>query len=123
MKPILSVGRLDSKGWAKTPEEILHAVMQNYASSGYSGSTIYAGKIKSLSWRRKQDGDNPEHLCNGITNDLTELYTPFFPEELTIEVTPELKDTTSVYSVNISVTAKHDGKLYYLKDTQTNSEY
>lgn len=107
---------LNSKGYAKTPEEKLDAVLLYYQSLNPSMTNRYRGKIRSLQnaiWEAGTDSGNMERLSSIVKSDLTKILSNNFPEGATIEVVAEpISVDGSTYNLNISATVKENGKTY-----------
>lgn len=109
---------LNSKGYAKTPEEKLDAVLLYYQSLNPSMTNRYRGKIRSLQnaiWEAGTDSGNMERLTRIVKADLVMILTNNFPSGATVEVTAEpLSTDGSTYNLNISATVTENGKTYDL---------
>lgn len=109
---------LNSKGYAKTPEEKLDAIMLYYQSLNPSMTNRYRGKIRSLQnaiWQAGTDGGNIERLVSIVKDDLNMIIGNNFPEGSTIEVNAEpIATDGSTYNLIISATVVEKGKTYDL---------
>lgn len=111
------VGRLGTSGWARTPEERMAALLNNYRACAYSQSTIYSGHIKSMTMAQFRSAQDPESLATITRRDLEELYGNVFPES--VDVTADIvydENNTSRYSLEVSVTVVENGETYRLRD-------
>lgn len=109
---------LNSKGYAKTPEERLDAILTYYQSLNPSMTNRYRGKIRSLQnaiWEAGTDSNNIERLVAIVKDDLTKIVSNNFPDGATIEVTSKAERVDgATFNLLISGTVIENGKTYDL---------
>lgn len=112
------VGRLSTKGWAKTVPDKMRQALRNYESAAYSQSTIFAGKIVSWPYAQQRAIDDPDTLVTIVLRDLQTLYSSIFSNgEVNVEVDWEWADEKQVlYTLVISINVRIGEDSYDLND-------
>tara|TARA_Y100001960_G_scaffold61541_1_gene64341 strand:- start:27418 stop:27792 length:375 start_codon:yes stop_codon:yes gene_type:complete len=112
------VGRLSTKGWAKTVPDKMRQALQNYESSAYSQSTVFAGKIVSWPYAQQRANDDPEVLVSLVQRDLDNLYRSIFSNgEVNVSVGWEWEDEKEViFLLTIEIEVRVDGQSFDLND-------
>ncbi len=112
------VGRLSTKGWAKTTPDKMRQILQNYESAAYSQSTIFAGKILSWPYAQQRAIDDPDTLVTIVQRDLLNLYSSIFSNgEVEVNVAWEWADDREVvYTLIIGIEVRINGESFDLKD-------
>lgn len=107
------VGTVSTRGWAKTPEEKIHGIMNNYTESGYSQSVIYRGNIRSLAYAEQSLSQDPDAMAAKIAEDLTALYGAVFPEGCDVNVTWSWEENSNTrFNVQMAISVVENGKRY-----------
>lgn len=114
MSEQIVVGTLSTRGWAKTPEEKIREVMNNYTESGYSQSVVYRGHIRSYAYARQQCAQqDPETLAEYVNADLLVLYGNVFPEKVSVETEVVYDEVqTERFALKIAVEIYDNGIPY-----------
>lgn len=112
------VGRLSTKGWAKTVPDKMRQALRNYESAAYSQSTIFAGKIVSWPYAQQRAIDDPDTLVTIVLRDLQTLYSSIFSNgEVNVVVDWEWADEKQVlYTLVISINVRIGEDSYDLND-------
>lgn len=112
------VGRLSTKGWAKTVPDKMRQALRNYESAAYSQSTVFAGKIVSWPYAQQRAIDDPDTLVTIVQRDLLTLYSSIFSNgEVEITVGWEWVDENKVvYILTIAVNVRIGEESYDLND-------
>lgn len=109
---------LSSKGYAKTPEEKLDAVLLYYQTLNPSMTVRYKGKIRSLQnaiWEAGTRADSMEVLARIVKSDLTTILGNNFPEGTSVDVTAiQNSEDSADYDLRIGATVIEKGKEYDL---------
>ena len=72
----------------------VNRVFANYLRSFYSQSTVYLGRVKSLSHDAQMHGNSPDDMATAVKLALEELYAEYFAT-VNINVTTVNETTTS----------------------------
>lgn len=86
------VGTVSTRGWARTPEEMIREAINHFTEAGYSQTVLYRGKIKSLSMLRAMHVQSPEDLADAVRDNLTALLGNIFSADggkVEVDVTTE----------------------------------
>ena len=112
------VGRLSTKGWAKTVPDMMRQALVNYDSSAYSQSTVFAGKVVSWPYAQQRANGDPDVLVNLVQNDLDNLYRNIFSNgEVNVSVGWEWEDEREViYLLTIEIEVRIDEQSFDLND-------
>ncbi len=112
------VGRLSTKGWAKTTPDKMRQALKNYESAAYSQSTIFAGKIVSWPYAQQRAIDDPDTLVTIVQRDLLNLYSSIFSNgEVEVNVGWEWTDDREVvYTLIIGIEVRINGASFDLND-------
>lgn len=112
------VGRLSTKGWAKTVPDKMRQALRNYESAAFSQSTVFAGKIVSWPYAQQRAIDDPDTLVTIVQRDLLTLYSSIFSNgEVEVTVGWEWVDENKVvYILTIAVNVRIGEESYDLND-------
>lgn len=115
------VGRLSTKGWAKTVPDKMRQALRNYESAAFSQSTIFAGKIVSWPYAQQRAIDDPDTLIEIVKKDLTTLYSSIFSNgEVNVDVGWEWQDEKKIiYTLTIAINVRIGEESYDLNDVLT----
>lgn len=115
------VGRLSTKGWAKTVPDKMRQALRNYESAAFSQSTIFAGKIVSWPYAQQRAIDDPDTLIEIVKKDLTTLYSSIFSNgEVNVDVGWEWQDDKKIiYTLTIAINVRIGEESYDLNDVLT----
>lgn len=114
MADTIVVGTLSTRGWARTPEEKIREVMNNYTEAGYSQSVIYRDNIRSYSYARQMcTQQDPDTLREYVENDLIILYGNVFPEKVSVTAEVVYDETeTEKWKLKIAIEIYDNGIPY-----------
>lgn len=108
-----AVGTLSTRGWAKTPEDMIRELMNHYTESGFSQSAVYRGQIKSLAYSKAVYAQQPDSMATAVQNDLLSLYGAVFNVgetinvECSVDVTYET-DSDVRFNLNINLRVRYN---------------
>jgi len=106
---------LSSKGWIRTPSEILDNEFANFMLNEYSKTHFYVGHIASFTYLVQRYGNDRFELAVRTQDTLRRLFECFF-DTVSVEVSPEQiseEDDTKFY-LRIALTVIHEGLSYVL---------
>lgn len=113
---MIVIPTLSLKGYAKSPEEIIDAVLLYYQSLNPSMTNRFKGKVRTLQATINRAGveyDNMEKLAQYVGEDLTMIFGNLFPEGVTVDVTAKpLDGEVARYNLLIEATVSRNGVVY-----------
>lgn len=107
------VPTLTSTGWLTDIAKRADALMSYYLTSEYSQTSIYKGKVTSLTYHVQQHNSNPEKLQSTVESDLRVYFERYF-DSVDLTVTTNLPNPDDPNRVNLQIdVVVYEGEYRY----------